>query len=533
MLRPWQRRALDALADHPHPDFLAVATPGAGKTTFALVAMIRELSRQPGPAVVVAPTAHLKIQWADAAARLGLHLDPSWSAGQPFSPDMHGIVTTYQQVASAAVDLAQRVAHGVVVLDEVHHAGDDRAWGDSVATAFQFTRRRIALSGTPFRSDTQAIPFVRYDFDEAQPDVEYGYGDALADGVVRPVYFPRIDGEMEWVSADGSHHSASFGDALDRTLTAQRLRTALSLHGEWLPSVLVRANSALMKVRRTHPDAGGLVIAIDTEHASGIVRLLRERCGVRAVVATSDDPDASDRIASFTRSADPWIVAVRMVSEGVDIPRLRVGVWATTTATELFFRQAVGRLVRVTPDTRGARSMMFLPDDPRLRAHSMGISEARRHLLKRKEEQEEDLLADPLEAMMVEEGEQISLFQAVAATASDNGSSEEPEWFTADPFPAADQEGVPLTLFPPPTPGGKVPQVGQDGLPIQAMHVTKATLRKRNADLVRLLVRRANMDHKAVNLELNRLSGIKRISDATADQLEQRLEAGEKWLTRL
>ncbi len=177
--------------------------------------------------------------------------------------------------------------------------------------------------------------------------------------------------------------------------------------------------------------------------------------------------------------------------------------------------------------------MMFLPDDPRLRAHSMGISEARRHLLKRKEEQEEDMLADPLEAMVVEEGEQISLFQAVAATASDNGSSEEPEWFTADPFPAADQEGVPLTLFPPPTPGGKVPQVGQDGLPIQAMHVTKATLRKRNADLVRLLVRRANMDHKAVNLELNRLSGIKRISDATADQLEQRLEAGEKWLTRL
>ena len=77
------------------------------------------------------------------------------------------------------------------------------------------------------------------------------------------------------------------------------------------------------------------------------------------------------------------------------------------------------------------------------------------------------------------------------------------------------------------------PQVGEDGLPIQAMHVTKATLRKRNADLVRLLVRRANMDHKAVNLELNRLSGIKRISDATADQLEQRLEAGEKWLTRL
>lgn len=531
LLRPWQRRALDTLADHPHSDFLAVATPGAGKTTFALVAVVRELSREPGPAVVVAPTAHLKVQWANAAARLGVHLDPQWSAGTPFSPDMHGIVTTYQQVASAAVDLARRVENGVVVLDEVHHAGDDRAWGDAVATAFQFTRRRISLSGTPFRSDTQAIPFVRYDDDEAQPDIEYGYGDALADGVVRPVYFPRIDGDMEWVSADGSHHAASFADQLDRTLTAQRLRTALSLDGEWLPSVLMRAHTALGKIRRDHPDAGGLVIAIDTEHASGIAKLLKERCGTKAVVATSEDADASAKIARFSESADPWIVAVRMVSEGVDIPRLRVGVWATTTSTELFFRQAVGRLVRVTPDTRGMRSMMFLPDDPRLRAHSLGISESRRHVLKRKEDEEVDPLADPLDAMTgPAEADQMSLFQAVAATATTEAAL--PEWFERTPFPADDQPGVPLQLFPPPTLAGTVPGVVEDGNG-PARHVTKATLRKRNSDVVRLLVRRANLDHKAVNAELNRQSGITKISDATADQLQTRLEVGERWLTRL
>ncbi len=508
-----------------------MATPGAGKTTFALVALIRELGRQPAPAVVVAPTAHLKVQWAAAAARLGLHLDPEWAAGTPFAPDMHGIVTTYQQVASAAEDLARRVQDGVVILDEVHHAGDERAWGDSVAVAFAGTRRRIALSGTPFRSDTQAIPFVRYDADEAQPDVEYGYGEALADGVVRPVYFPRIDGDMEWVSADGSHHAASFTDQLDKTLTAQRLRTALSLEGEWLPSVLVRANAALMKVRRTHPTAGGLVIAIDTEHASGIARLLRERCGTRAVVTTSEDPDASAKIAAFAESTDPWIVAVRMVSEGVDIPRLRVGVWATTTTTELFFRQAVGRLVRVTPETRGARSMMFLPDDPRLRAHSLGIQEARRHQLKRKEEEADvDPLADPLEAMQADDGEQMSLFQAVAATATTDTS--EPEWFDDTPFPAGDAEGVPLQLFPPPTLSGVVPEVAEDGAPV-ARHATKAQLRQRNADMVRLLVRRGRLDHKAVNLELNRRSGIRRIAEATAEQLQARLDVGERWLANL
>ncbi|HUG87110.1 MAG TPA: DEAD/DEAH box helicase [Euzebya sp.] len=542
LLRPWQQRALDALAACAHPDFLAVATPGAGKTTFALAALAGELSRQPAPAVVVAPTAHLKVQWAAAAAVLGLHLDPDWLSGRPFSPDMHGIVTTYQQVASAALDLASRTRGGVVVLDEVHHAGDDRAWGDAVALAFGDTRRRIALSGTPFRSDTQAIPFVRYEQDEAVPDVEYGYADALADGVVRPVYFPRIDGDMEWVAPDGAHHAASFAEQLDRTLTAQRLRTALSVEGQWLPQVLLRANRVLVRLRQSHPTAGALAIAMDTEHARGVARLLRQRCGVEAVVATSEDPDASAAIAAFATSSAPWIVAVRMISEGVDIPRLRVGVYATTTSTELFFRQAIGRLVRVTPDTRGMRAVMFLPDDPRLRTHSLGISESRRHLLRRMEgDGEVDPMADPLGGMHAADREQMSLFQAVAATAT--AESSQPEWFDSQPFPQADVGGVPLELLLPPTPGGRLhAATGLNGSGLNgsglnetapAKHVTKAHMRQLNADLARVLARRANLDHRAVNAELNRKAGIRRISDATVDQLERRLEHGEKWLARL
>ena len=105
--------------------------------------------------------------------------------------------------------------------------------------AFEPSVRRLAISGTPFRSDTQAIPFIRYSLDEAAPDYEYGYGDALADGrVVRPVYFPRTGGQMEWTAPDGTLMEASFEDALDQTRSAQRLRTALSLEGEWLPTVL-------------------------------------------------------------------------------------------------------------------------------------------------------------------------------------------------------------------------------------------------------------------------------------------------------
>src|SRR5262249_37543211 len=140
---------------------------------------------------VVAPTAHLKVQWAQAAARFALHLDPAWAAADGRLPgDMHGIVTTYQQVASSATTLAPLAEGAAVIFDEIHHAADDQAWGSSVRQAFAGASHRLALSGTPFRSDTQAIPFIRYVLDEAAPDYEYGYGEALADGrVVRPVYF--------------------------------------------------------------------------------------------------------------------------------------------------------------------------------------------------------------------------------------------------------------------------------------------------------------------------------------------------------
>jgi superfamily II DNA or RNA helicase len=174
-LRPWQHAALQRFADTPRPDFLAVATPGAGKTTFALIAARTVLAQRPTRLIVVTPTAHLKQQWAAAAARLQMHLDPAWSGSSgSLAPDMHGAVTTYQQIA-ANPDAARRLASGAfVVLDEIHHGGEDRAWGDALRHAFEDSLRRLALSGTPFRSDTRAIPFVRYESDEAVPDFEYG-----------------------------------------------------------------------------------------------------------------------------------------------------------------------------------------------------------------------------------------------------------------------------------------------------------------------------------------------------------------------
>ncbi len=527
-LRPWQKAALERVEAIASSDFLAVATPGAGKTTFALTAARQALASDPSlRLVVVVPTAHLKVQWAQAASSFDLHLDWRWSAADGVvASDMHGIITTYQQVAGCSGALRALADDAMIIFDEIHHAAEDRAWGDALRKSFETAPRRLALSGTPFRSDTQAIPFVRYAADEAVADYEYGYGDALEDGgVVRPVYFPRIDGMMEWSAPDGSVHAHGFEDALVAAQAGHRLRTAYSVGGEWLPHVLRQAHEQLLAIRQRQPEAGGLVIATDQDHAKAIARLMFERLRVRAIVATSDDPDASAGISRFAAGADPWIVAVRMVSEGVDIPRLRVGVFATTTTTELFFRQAVGRLVRWTRGSSGQKSFLYIPDEPRLRARAFAIAEQRRHSLRH---QDRELIGrDPRDATVDEE--QISLFAPISAVplADDGG----PDWVLdgdGSPEPAVDAT---LTISLPPLPTGsratQAPDIAADG---RTRREHKEHLRKANAERGRVIARHTGMTHAGVNAELNRVMGLTKISQATVEQLQRRLDKADQWL---
>jgi superfamily II DNA or RNA helicase len=533
-LRPWQHAALTAFAAAGSPDFLAVATPGAGKTTFALVAARLALAERPARAVVVTPTAHLKQQWTAAAARLQIHLDPAWSASSGrLAPDMHGLVTTYQQVAANPTAIEQLAREAFVIFDEVHHGGEDRAWGAALQRAFAAARRRLALSGTPFRSDAQAIPFVRYADEEAVPDYEYGYADALADGgVVRPVYFPAVGGEMEWSAPNGAVYSASFDDPLTLALSNQRLRTALSIEGDWLPAVLRQAVDRLRRVRERQPNAGGLVIAADVEHARAIADLLVWGMHVDASVVTSDDPSASERIAAFANSTSEWLVAVRMVSEGVDIPRLRVGVYATPTTTDLFFRQAVGRLVRWTAGERDQRAWMFIPDDPRLRTWAAQLAAQRRHsLLRREAESAAESGLEPREADAGDDAAevtQLGLFAPLSAVSTHVVAVsvwDEPVdvgWSRAD-------QHIEWELAPPPRLVGGEPATDA----VETLRERKDELRVANANAARDLARRTGQSHSLINAELNRQAGVRRITEATLAQLERRLACAERWLGRL
>ena len=372
--RAWQAAALAAyLAEQP-TDYLLHATPGAGKTSFALTVAARLLAgRAIDRIVVVCPTDHLRSQWAQAAAAAGIALDSKLpnSVG-PVRADVSGYVTTYAQVAQKPMLHRRRVEarRTLVVLDEVHHAGDGLSWGEAAAEAFEPAKRRLCLTGTPFRSRAdERIPFVRYESAPTEdgqpglrslPDFNYGYRQALADGVVRPVVFAVYSGTSRWRTSAGEVVAASLSEPLTASVEAQAWRTALDPGGRWVPHVIAAMDDRVGQLRASGmPDAAGLVLASDQEAARAYAKIAKEVTGEKPFLITSDDPKASAKIAEFTASKARLAVCVRMISEGVDIPRAACLAWLTSYRTPLFFAQAVGRVVRARQP--GETATVFLP----------------------------------------------------------------------------------------------------------------------------------------------------------------------------
>ena len=370
-LRPWQRQALAAYddVDRPRRDFLLTATPGAGKTTFALAVAGRLLRRRViDRLVVVCPTDHLRTQWADAAGAVGIVLDPKMSNAQgPVPAGAHGYVSTYAQVAGRpAIHAARCRKHRtLVVLDEIHHAGDGLSWGEATGEAFAEVHRRLSLTGTPFRTRAgERIPFVDYEIDgellRSVADYSYGYRQALADRVVRPVVFAAYTGVSRWRNSAGEVIAASLTDAGTRSVEAAAWKTALDPAGGWVPHVIAAMDERITHLRAAGmPDAAGIVLASDQEDARAYAGIVRQITGQQPALILSDDPAASKRIEKFRGSDQRIAVCVRMISEGVDIPRAACLAWMTAYRTPLFFAQAVGRVVRARAPQESAT--VFLP----------------------------------------------------------------------------------------------------------------------------------------------------------------------------
>jgi superfamily II DNA or RNA helicase len=560
-LRAWQRRALARYLAAKPKDFLAAATPGAGKTTFGLRIAAELLADRTISAVtVVTPTEHLKYQWAESAARAGIALDPEFrNSGGPTSSAYHGVVVTYAQVAAHPVLHRARteMRRTLVILDEVHHAGDAKSWGAAVRESFEPAVRRVALTGTPFRSDDNPIPFVTYEPDgegvlHSKADHSYGYSDALRDGVVRPVVFLAYSGQASWRTSAGEEFTARLGEPLTAEQTARAWRTALDPQGDWISAVLRAADTRLSQLRAGGmPDAGGLLIATDQTAARAYATLLTRITGTAPVVVLSDEAGASARIATFSASRDRWLVAVRMVSEGVDVPRLAVGVYATSASTPLFFAQAVGRFVRARK--RGETASVFLPSVPALLELASALERQRDHVLGKPDRPEEgwadDLLADALR-QKDEPGEEEKSFTSLGADAELDQVIFDGASFGTSAFAGSDEEqdylGLPGLLEPDQvrallrqrqsvqldvkaaTPAAAAPAPPVPERPA-TLHQHIGGLRKELNTLVAMHHHRTGKPHGVIHGELRRSCGGPPTAMATVEQLEERIATLRSW----
>lgn len=398
--RAWQSNMIEAWESRSSADFLVVAIPGSGKTLPACEVVRRWLSAGSDRAViVVVPSTNLRDQWQGKLSEFGIEIVTQEFDGH-IKHGYRGCAVTYQTVASSP--LVFRAACGrrptLVIFDEIHHCGEYQTWGESIQSAFELSKERLFLSGTPFRTDGKKIPFLSYDESGlCRPDVAYDLPAALEDQVVRWVHFHAEQGSFD-LYKDGSQQTFDVNSGIDEDEAGQRLRHILNPDGNYVREVIRKAHAQLCSMRTEHPEAAGMIGAMDIQHARALAMIVRQVTGETPDVIASDEPGTSDRIKSFAQSKRHWLVSVRQVSEGTDIPRLRVLVYLTNYATELFFRQIVGRVTRLTAreqeaDPEGANhpfeSWCFIPSDPRLARFAENIMRAQEAALRDYREPEE------------------------------------------------------------------------------------------------------------------------------------------------
>jgi superfamily II DNA or RNA helicase len=528
VLRVWQREALIRYRDclsNGEKEVLWEATPGAGKTTAALQLCLHQLKKHKARRVIiVVPTAHLKHQWAQSAANFRIQLDCNFKASaNGLSRDFHGAAVTYQQIGNHPSYFRSFSENAIVVLDEVHHAADGLTWGNALRASFSKSQYILCLSGTAFRSDNNPIPFITYDkAGLSTPDYVYSYPQAIQDGVCRPVAFFTYGGEVAWNEQDQAV-TASFGDKLDKIKSSRRLRAALDTDSGWIDTLLQDANVMLHEVRKEHPKAGALLVTADQDHARSLARLLQTISGVRPIVVLSDDNNASKKIKAFRDSNHPWLVACNMVSEGVDIPRLRVGVYATTVRTKMYFRQFLGRIVRRTNDVAGEEvAYCYLPADPSLKRLAEEVETEQRHSIRAKTNDEFD--------------EQ--------ASEKERPDNEKPQWQALGGINTGIDtvilNGNQLTMFGNGTSTTSNPLYtdveSEEAMPQRSAPKTKSEVKADLAREIKQLVsayrRRTGKGHAKIHTELNNRQAVKSQTQCTESQLEQRIKLLEQLLSQ-
>ncbi len=539
VLREWQQQAKEQFLASGKRDFLVSATPGAGKTTFALD-LARDLvtAGEVQRIAIVVPTDPLRTQWSGQGDAYGLPLVPVDEAADYDKRGYAGCVVTYQQLQYGALNMKRATRVPTLgILDEIHHAGESRSWGNALAEAFEHAKYRLALTGTPWRRDKRfPIPFVTYDPDgNVKVDKEYEYGEAVADGVCRAVEFHAYDGDANWKDPSLPEPLVSCAlTEVGKDDTGIALSTVFGVGSPWILTLLRKGAEALDAMRQEVPDAAGLVVADNQDLAEYYASELEQIAGEKPTLAIDRVTEAKKAIDDFrTKGATQrWIVAVRMVSEGVDIPRLGVGIYATRARTPLLFRQIVGRFVRTRTDC-DPNSLLFIPAVKEFADLAREIEDELRHKLEQEAERD---TAERERQLPLEMRESLSASEARLDRAIFKGDEVRP-----DELAAAEAECRRFGI--PPSAAAAVARMlreRQDGTPPAVPEATQAAprhqqerlLRQEVERLCRRIANRAGIPNKQVAVDLMK-AGFPARPEATVEQLREMEHTLLKWLAQI
>lgn len=400
-LRDWQKAASDqTMAAFRSPEYanrayFTVATMGAGKTRYAAdVARRVFASGMCRQVIVIVPTLTVIKGWQDTMSKIGIELNDAWKGDRDLTVDFHGVIATYQsamQAYSAAFANLASSAPTLLIADEVHHGGDESKWGSALERIGAACAHRLFLTGTPIRNDNRQIPMVEYtqktdgyrNFYEVTPDYTYEYRDALGDEVVRPVRFHLEDSGVDFGVERGDDSKRMFSSSLmDRIIPpdeSARLIAALDANEKLMRQMIAVGDERISELRDSGiVDAGGIITCLDIEHAKAVAKTVRLISGEAPTLVHNKDVAAREKIDAFRTSRKRWIVSVKMISEGVDIPRLAVGVMATNVVATLFFKQFVGRCIR-RRDGEDIEAYIIAPKIPAYHDNAKEFEDAVRH----------------------------------------------------------------------------------------------------------------------------------------------------------
>ena len=543
-LREWQAKAVQACANERHA--LVVATPGAGKTVFAAHHVQGLIARGAlDYVIVIVPSVALISSWQQSWSGQGMELTSQATSGRTWPRAFQGVVMTYAKMANMLATFETWDRRGLrfaVVFDEIHHTADANQWGNAAQSLGQMASRILAMTGTPFRNDGQAMRWVRYDADGyCQPQFRYSYGDAVREGVCRAVEFQTDDGDLrmlhngqqrEWRISDTPHKSEDIS-------TASRIAYDGDL--PHLQGLIQHAVRQLDEYRKHDPDAACLFVCRpgqndqDNKHVEVVSRLITKLTGQLPVVVTHDEEEAHDKLRRFRQGTSRFLVSVRMVSEGIDIPRLRVLCLATAPQSRLLFHQLVGRVVRVEPGRQHDRGCVVMSKFPHMMEWAADMEQQAQEALR------EIQRRDQIESQ--DDDRQLKLGPiALGATHEHAGAIYAGETIEADEIAAADQilQSDPVTLS-----GITAVQaamivrkvsgpssVPAPATPAQSQEQDRNTLRKRITQLVKQWCAITKKQHKLAYTELFSFMAVRDMDDLCANAPMQKLRNAITWVER-